>query len=95
MLSNTLLLHHYILHKSKSCEIADKRFAKMFVMFCICVAWQKRTVQSTHHCCYFRSSVVVDADQHERWQEEEEGAGNGVHQVLQEDTETYKITGRR
>lgn len=47
---------------------------------------------TTHHCRNFSSSVVVDAGQHERRQQEEEGAGSGVNQVLQEDTKTYKIT---
>lgn len=40
---------------------------------------------STHHCCYFSSSVVIDASKHERWQEEKQGAGTCVNEVLQED----------
>lgn len=44
---------------------------------------------TTHHCCYLSSGFVVDAGQHQRGQEEEEGARSCVNQVLQEDTSTY------
>lgn len=72
----------------------DRRFVKVSAMCCICTSWQKRTVLSTHHCSYLRSSVVVDAGQHERRQEEEEGAGGRVDQVLQGDTDRITLETR-
>ncbi|TNN80491.1 hypothetical protein EYF80_009230 [Liparis tanakae] len=65
----------------------DKRFVKVLHLYVL----QQRTVLSTHHCRYLRSSVVVDAGQHERRQEEEEGAGGRVDQVLQGDTDRSKF----
>lgn len=47
-----------------------------------------RLVLQTHHCCYFSFSVGLDAGQHERRQEEEQGAGSSVNQVLQANNNT-------
>lgn len=45
-------------------------------------------VWKTYHCCYFSSSVMVDAGQNKGREEEEKGAGSSVNQVLHEDTYT-------
>lgn len=49
---------------------------------------------ATHHCRNLSSSLVVDAGQHQRGQEEEEGADGRVHQVLQPETQTHGESGR-
>lgn len=46
---------------------------------------------TTHHGCYFTFGAAVDAGQHKRTQEEEDGASGGVNQVLQEDTKTQGL----
>lgn len=42
----------------------------------------------THHCGDFSSRVVIDAGQHQRRQEEKEGAGGRVDHVLQKNKQT-------
>lgn len=47
---------------------------------------------ATHHCCNLGSSLVVDAGQHQRGQEEEEGAGGRVNKVLQPERQAHSAS---